>query len=901
MTQIRQNTNISPQNWYSLDAESALKKLESSNSGLTDSAVAERKIKYGPNEIPDSRGLHWFWILIRQFNSLLVLILVIAAAISWLIGHMTDMYVIIVVILIDTIIGFVQEYRAERAVSSLKSLLKPFAKVIRNGKKMSLRASELVPGDIIILEEGDNIPADARLISSKNLRVIEASLTGESVPNGKNTERLPENTDLADRKNMVFKGTFTVGGYALAVVTETGLNTAIGEIARTLYKIKPEKTNFQRKTDTLARQMSIISILSAVLLFLSAYFFLNADFKDILLISIAALVAAIPEGLHSVLTIVLSIGASRMTKRNAIIRDFNATETLGSVTTIITDKTGTLTQNTLTVRKVYQPGDKTTEVGGEGWTTIGNFNRSNKKIVVSEHQNLMKLLKICQCCNNSEIRHDKKKDDFQMVGDPTEGALLVLSRKGILSAADNISKIDDLPFNATLKLRATLISESDQKTLLVIGAPEKVLEKSIKVLSPNGEKEINSTYINEIKHTIESWSNDAMRVIALAYREESADCNTVDENNINNLVFAGIVGMIDPPRPQVKEALAQCKVAGIRVIMATGDHKNTALSVAKEIGILGENEKVFTEKELMLMDDAAFETAVKNTNVFARLTPNMKLRIAEKLQSLGELIAMTGDGVNDAPALKKADVGVAMGIMGTDVARESAKIVLADDNFSTIVGAIEEGRIVFTNARQTTFFLITTNFAEIIVLITAILMGLPLPLTATQILWLNLVTDGLGDVALATERGHGDILKQKPVSAKENILHITVMPFILINAILMTVLAVGAFIRYQGAGIEQARTAAFIVMCFTQLFNIYNMRSLRLSVFTIGFFSNKFVNISNIISVAVLFCIIEIPLFAKLFGFESLPLNQVFVLAIISSLILWFGELYKLFKRSSRV
>ncbi len=887
---------------HQLSPEEVLQQLQTFRSGLSYKEVQARRRQYGYNQIPEAGRQHWALIFLKQFKSLLVFILLGAAAISWATGHEADMYVILAVIVINASIGFAQEIRAENAVASLKSMLVPQAKALRNGEKITLPARELVPGDIIILEEGDSIPADARLIEAKNLRAIEAPLTGESIPVQKTTESLPAETPMADRRNMLYKGTFIAGGYALAVVTGTGINTAIGEIALSLSKIKPVKTNFQKKTDALARQMAIIAVASAALLFGIAYFSRQGTLDEILLVAIAAMVSSIPAGLPAVLAIVLAIGANRMAKRNAIVREFTATETLGAVTTIITDKTGTLTQNTLTVRKVLVPDMTEWNITGEGWSPIGNFMHGETVIDPKDVPALAQLLTICGWSNNSDIQHDKEKDNYQLIGDPTEGALLALARKGgfFPKQDTSIRKIDDLPFNSNLKMRATLVQNKGKKQLLVVGAPEKVLTKSVQVSTAEGIVPMSDEWMHRLRHQMDEWSLQAMRVIALAWREETEDITHVEENHLQNLTFAGIVGMIDPPRPDVRDAVAACKRAGIRVIMATGDHINTAIAISRATGIIDDTKQhptlALTEQQLLMLDEQEFEQAVHTTNVLARLTPHMKLRIAEKLQAGGELIAMTGDGVNDAPALKRADVGVAMGIMGTDVARDSAKVVLADDNFSTIVSAIEEGRIVFNNARQTSFYLLTTNFAEIITLITSILSGLPVPLTATQILWLNLVTDGVSDISLATESGHGDILGKKPVNPKENILNAEVLPFLLINAGLMTLLTLTAFKWFLPEGIDKARSAAFVVMAFCQLYNVYNMRSLQLSIFEVGFFTNRYINVAMILSLIVQIVIIEVPVLAQTFHFEPISFGEFATLALAASGVLWLGELYKLIR-----
>jgi Ca2+-transporting ATPase len=896
---MQKNKTLNP---HALGIEETLNLWRCKFDGLTDQEVKELRSQHGWNELPEISAMPWWKILLKQFKSLMFIILLVAAVIAFFAGHQTDTYVIIAVVIINAMIGFIQELKAERTISSLKRMIVHKARVVRNGITFMIPSRELVPGDIIVLEEGESIPADGRLIEAKNLQCMEASLTGESIPISKDCEAVPVETVIADRKNMVWKGTFVASGYAKVLVTSAGLNTAIGEISRTLSGIKREKTNFQKKTNVLARQMVIIAILSTISLFLASYFSGNYEMDQILLVSMAALVAAIPEGLPAVLAVVLAIGSRRMAKRNAIIRDFTSVETLGAVTTIITDKTGTLTQNTLTVKKIGGLGNSDFDVSGEGYSPIGQFTKDGEVIDPLDYSGLLKMIRIASFSNNSKINHNKEKNNYELIGDPTEGALLSMAKKAGLNLVEEEKKqkLDDLPFNSKLKLRATLFGSGEEKELLIVGAPEKILQHSSMVLTENGEKKMEEEDLAAIKDNIESWSNDAMRVIGLAYKKVNPNTDKIVEQDLGHLVFTGITGMIDPPRPETREAVENCKRAGIRVIMATGDHINTAIAIAKSVSIIdsadNSDKLALNEKQLLQMDDQEFDEAIKNVNVFARLTPNIKLKIAERLQAMGELIAMTGDGVNDAPALKRADVGVAMGIMGTDVARDASQVVLADDNFATIVAAVEEGRIVFTNARQTSFFLVTTNFAEITTLITLVFLGLPMALTATQILWLNLVTDGVCDIALATEKGHNDVLEEKPVNKKEKILNTTVLPLILIMTVIMTTLSLIVYFHYLPEGLEKARTTVFIVMAFTQLFNLYNMRSLKKSIFKIGFFSNKYINIAILASILIQIIIIEVPFFELIFAFQPVSALEFVVLVTMASLVLWSGELYKFIK-----
>lgn len=873
---------------YKFDIHEILDGLKTSDQGLGPEEVLERQRVFGKNEIPDPGRKPIWKIILKQFTHLMVYILLVAAGISFLTGHYVDVYVILGIVFINAVIGFVQEYKAEGAVAALKSLLVPLCKVIREGKLQTIQSKELVPGDILALEEGDIIPADARVWKYKNARTTEASLTGEALPVAKTNQKLPENISLGDRTNMIWKSTYLASGSIKAIVTGTGLKTQIGEIASSLKEIAKKKTNFQIKTDQLAKQMALIAILSAVVLFFAGYFFLDIEISEVLLISIAALVSAIPEGLPAVLSIVLAVGSYRMSKKNAIIREVSAAESLGSVSTIVTDKTGTLTQNTMTIKKIWIPGLEEIVVTGEGWESQGEFLGMQEDFGVFH-----KLLDIAAHCHQTAISK-KESGHFQITGDPTEAAFLILANK---AGKERILKIkEDIPFDSELKYRSTIVEKESVETRFIIGAPEAVLAKCNSYHDRNGEiLEMTDQHLASIHHQINDWSKESLRVLALAQQT-----NNINHDPHRDFEFVGLAGMLDPPRPGVLEAVKSCHQAGIRVIMATGDHSETALAIGKKVGIvLPGREKVYTDTQLRQMDDQALEKAVMEVDIFSRLSPAMKLRIAKSLQNQGELIAMTGDGVNDAPALKQANVGVSMGIMGTDVARDASVMVLADDNFATIVHAIEQGRIVFNNARRTSFYLVTTSLAEILTLISAVSMGLSMPLTATQILWINLVTDGLCDKALATEKGQGNELYLPPIRPNENILNKRIFPFLIINIILMSVLAITAFKWYLPEGIEKARTIVFIVMSFSQLFNAFNMRNLRGSAFKIGLFSNKWVNLAFVTSVMIQILIIQVPVFSQLFDFRPVKTVEFVIWVSLASTIFWAMELYKLIQNKN--
>jgi len=905
------NNNLS----HSKTGEKVLEELSSHAEGLTLKEAQNRLQKLGPNEIPEKKAVHPAFLFLKQFNSWLIYILIGAAVFSFFTGHLFDVYIILAVLLVNAFMGFVQETKAEKAIRALKRMVVLFAKVVRNGELLKIPARELVPGDIISLEEGDRIPADARLLQIKNFRTTESALTGESLPVDKDIKELPEKTSLSDQKNMVWLGTFVAAGQAKAVVVATGSKTVLGKIAQSLEKIKTPKTHFKTKTDFLAKQMAAIAFISAAMVFIIGFVVEHVAFEQTFRFAVAALVSSIPEGLPAVLVIVLAVGANRMAKRNAIVRNLQAAETLGVANVIATDKTGTLTQNTMTIEKIILLNQEEIKVTGEGWKPKGEFIQEGKVFFPLENHQLRKLLHIACICNKARlIKEEKTKDSYRIIGDPTEAALVVLAEKAGLKKEvllEKEKKADDLPFSPELKYSAALIEFSQDKDkspsskeIYVSGAPETILEYSSSGLDKERkEKKLTPTEKEEILKKVDGLAKKGLRVIGLAYKTVPPGTEKLTEKLIENLVFAGVVAMKDPPRAEVKDALAKAMAAGIRVIMKTGDHKETALAIAKEIG-LANNGEAKTQQELEKLSEKEFDETIKNVSIFARLTPQMKLKILESLQKQGYIVAMTGDGVNDAPALKKADIGIAMGQIGTDVARESSSIVLADDNFASIVNAIEEGRTVFTNVKQASLFLVTTNLAEIVTLITSLIAGIylwgetVLIILPATIIFLNLVTDGFADVTLACEPRHEDVLRKPPRKKEENILTTDALPFLVLMIIFMSVTAVFIFNALMAGGsLEKARAGAFAVMSITQLFNVLNMRSLSQSIFKIGFFSNKFIVWGLAISIILIMMSLFVKPVAEKFGFEPLAFTELLVIILLSSFVLWAGELYKLWLR----
>ncbi|WP_057937788.1 cation-translocating P-type ATPase [Algoriphagus resistens] len=914
--------------YHSIEIQEVLQKVFSDENGLTADEAGKRQEEFGKNKLPEKGETSPLTLFFKQFKDLLIFILFVAAAIAFWADKMTDVYIIIAVILFNAIMGFVQEYKAEKAIQAIKSMDQKRAVVLRDGMEEEIPAEELVPGDLMVLKEGNQIPADGRLLETKELRTAEDSLTGESMPEDKTTDPTAEDTAIGDRTSMVWKSTNIVNGRGKAVVTAIGNQTEIGKIAKSMNEMEMHESNFRKKTNLLGKQMAGIAIITSLSIFSLGYWFRGYEFQEILLVTIAVLVSTIPEGLPAVISIVLAIGANRMARKNALIREFTATEMMGSVSTLLTDKTGTLTQSILVIKKFFTGSGRDIAVSGHGYELSGEFKENGNDFNWEENPVERKLLAIANFCNDAHIKNGQNEERIpgkknptveakeqgskieasendapKISGDPTEVAMLVMGEKAKVEEREPYSRyklLDDVPFKSERKFRASLVDTEEGPELFAIGAPERILELSTVYLTVEGPDPLEEEMKQKIQDKMDEWAADAMRVLALGFRKAEGKEN-ISAEDVAELCWVGMVGIVDPPREGVKESIKECKTAGIRVIMVTGDHRETAISIAKTVGILSDGERkgnyplAMTTQELGVADEE-FDDYINNVNVFARMDPDTKLRIAERLQAKDTLIAMTGDGVNDAPALKRADVGIAMGIRGTDVAKDASEIVLQDDNFNSIVNAIREGRIVFNNVKITSYFLLTTNFAFAIGFMIGISIGWPLLFTAAQILYINLITDGIMDVALATEPGHGDIMHRKPVRKSEKILGSDILPYLLMVSAVMVTLTLLTFGYYLPDGEKMAHTGAFIIVSTTQLFNAYNMRSLRLSIFKIGLLTNRWVNLAFAVAILLQFLMVKIPFFRDLLEFEDFPVLDFLVIVLISSVIIGAGELYKYFK-----
>ncbi|MBN2469436.1 MAG: cation-translocating P-type ATPase [Anaerolineae bacterium] len=752
--------------------------------GLSEEEVRSRQAEYGLNELPKESGEPWWKLLFAQFTELMVLVLIGAAVISAVIGDMKDVFIILAIVVLNAALGFYQEYRAEQALAALSAMQVPVVRTRRGGHVTNVTATELVPGDIVLVEAGDSIPADGRLLEAVNLQVEESAMTGESMAVEKDTDPIDHEVGLGERHNVVFMGTAAAYGRGEFVVTGTGLKTELGNIATLLQGVAESQTPLQERLDNLGKILAAAAGVLVLLVFLAGVLRGN-PVEEMLLTSISLAVAAIPEGLPAVITIGLSLGASRMVKRNALIRRLPAVETLGSVTTICSDKTGTLTRNEMTTTMIALPGHDDVRVTGVGYQPVGEFKIGDQRLHAVNDNALARFLKAAALCTDAYLEQEDSDKPWTVVGDTTEGALMVAARKAGWSREqleDDLPRVAELPFSSERKAMttihapkgrfATALFENASHVAFTKGAPDRLVDWAAYETMPDGPVELSDERRQAWLDKIDEMAAQGLRVLGVAYRpldKIPGDGDLEPENAERNLYLLGLAGIVDPPRSEARKAVKTARAAGIRPIMITGDHKLTAEAIAQQLGIIDEGQHAITGVELSTMSAEQLRQTVLETSAYARVSPEHKLRIVEALQSHDQIVAMTGDGVNDAPALKQADIGVAMGITGTDVSKGAADMVLTDDNFASIVAAVEEGRTIYDNIRKFIRYLLSTNAGEIVTMFTALMIGLKSPLIAIQILWINLVTDGLPAIALGFEPSEEGVMDRPPRSPKESI------------------------------------------------------------------------------------------------------------------------------------
>ncbi len=878
--------------WHILDTEATFKELNSQPAGLTGAEAADRLAKYGPNELQAAHRVSPWEILLEQFKNVLILILLGATAISLFLGHGVESIVIAVIVLFAVVLGFVQEYRAERAIEALKQMAAPTASVLRDGMEIKIPARELVPGDVIILHTGDRVPSDARVLEAVNLQIEEAALTGESVPVEKHTDPIKnEELPIGDRKNMAYAGTAVTYGRGRALVTATAMQTEFGKIAQMLQNVESTRTPLQQNLDKVGTVLARAAFV-VVAIIVALGLFRGQPFIEMLIFGIALAVAVVPEALPAVVTISLAIGVQKMVKRNALIRRLPAVETLGSTSVICSDKTGTLTKDEMTIRRLYSAGEMI-HVSGAGYEPTGEFSLDGKTAPPSPAIRQM-LLAATLASDTHLVRLPEGGWDIK--GDPTEGAFVVAAAKAGLDKHqldEENPRVAEIPFTSETKRMTTIHEAGKKRTAYAKGAPEVILEGCDFVLTSNGPKPLDAAGRKEILHQAQVLAGEALRVLGIASKD-----NVTLETAERGMTFLGLAGMIDPPRPEAKAAIALCADAGIRPVMITGDHPVTAAAVARELGLLQEGGRVVTGAELEDMTDEQLKQEVENISVYARVSPSHKLRVVTAWQSLGHIAAMTGDGVNDAPALKKADIGIAMGITGTDVTKEAAAMTLTDDNFASIVAAVEEGRGVFGNIKKYLMYLLSSNIGEIGLMAGSALMGLPLPLTAVQILYVNLATDGLPALALSVDPAEKDLMKRKPRDPRTGIFTRPVIILMVLGGIWSALVNLGLFTwaLNSGRSLEESMTMTFVSLVLIQFFKAYNFRSDRHSVLDKPF-ENKWLNLSVFWEFLLLIAIVYVPFLHEAFSTYALTLEDWLIVGVLSVTIVPALELAKWMER----
>ncbi len=887
--------------YYSIDAEQVIKLLSSDRGGIKESEARKRLEKYGPNKLQKEGGRSKISLFLSQFKNFLIVVLLAATLVSFAIGEVIDASVILIIVILNAVIGSVQEYRAEKSLEALKRLSSPTAVVLRGGRERRIPVEEVVPGDVIILEAGDRVPADARVIEAVDLRVDESALTGESTAVEKSERKLHGNLTLGDRRNMVYSGTVVVYGRGKAVVVATGMRTEIGKIASLVQSTEVEETPLQKRLAIVGRQLGTLILVICAVVFLVGVVKEGWNEENVMfmfLSSVSLAVAVIPEGLPAVVTMCLSLGTQRMVKRHAIIRRLPAVETLGSCDVICSDKTGTFTKNEMSVRRLYIDG-RNVEVREEGDRAI--LEEKGREVGLSEISGLDVLGRGVVLCNNASLEEKR--------GDPTELGLLSFGRivgmkKGRLESV--YRRVREVPFDSTRKRMSVVVSEGDKRVVYMKGAPEVVLELCSRTLQRGKAVRINRSEREKILEAGDGMAKKALRVLAVAYRElGERGRNKVEQKKEEiekDLVFVGLVGMMDPPREGVKEAVRTCRTAGIDVKMITGDHAITAHAIAEEIGL--PKGETITGVDLDKMSDEELEKRVDGISVFARVNPEHKLRIVEALKRRGHIVAMTGDGVNDAPALKRADIGVAMGKSGTEVAKESSSMVLTDDNFSTIVAAVEEGRGIYDNIRKFIAYLMSSNLGEVLAIFLGIIL-FPIKLTIllpVQILWVNLITDGIPALALGVEPKEAGIMKRPPRSAREKIFSGSMLRIMILGGVIMGIGTLAAYYFYNpgfennGQAALKAGTMAFTTLMVFEMANTFNCKSERRSLLSGGVLNNRWIILSVVLSLFLQILVIYTPLST---AFKTVPLNildWMFILGMSLTVVVGI-EILKFFER----
>jgi len=892
--------------WHSRKVEEVYKALYTQDTGISDQNAKERLTKYGYNELEEKNKKTPLQIFLSQFKSVIMWVLIIATVVSYAIGFIdpahageskVDAIVILIILILNAVFGFIQEYKAEKSIEALKRLAALKAKVIRNGKEKKIDSRELVPGDIILLETGDKVPADARIIELSQLNIDESSLTGESTSVRKEVKPVGEFVSLAERTCMLYSSTIVSKGKAKAVVTGTGMGTEIGKIANMVQSADEKQSPLQEKLAQLGSFLAIATLIVCavvfVVLLLRSGSVNTQTITNAFMVAVSLAVAAIPEGLPAVVTICLALGVQRMVKKNALVRVLPSVETLGSCNIICTDKTGTLTYNQMTVRRVFVYGKDIT-VSGHGYVPEGKFEMNGKAF---NPRQIDALLKIGALCNDSKLQ--KTGDKWEIFGDPTEAALIVAARKAGIDESKLEPRVDEIPFDSTRKLMTTVHKQGKKKMAYVKGAPDIIIEHCDRILVNGKVRKLTKKDKQEVLDKNLEMANKALRVLGFAYKEVKGKLNE------EKLVFVGLMGMIDPPRQEVRDSIAKCKEAGIRVVMITGDHKATAVAIGNELGL--PDGKVLTGEELDTIKDIS--RTIEEVTVYARVSPQHKMRIVNALKDKKYVVAMTGDGVNDAPALKRADIGVAMGISGTDVAKEASDMILTDDNFASIVNAVEEGRGIYDNIRKFVKYLLSSNFGEILVIFVAILIGyhypdnpakVLLPLVPIQLLWMNLLTDGLPALALGVEPTDPDVMAQKPRKSSDKIIS---GRYGVNMAFLGIVMALGTLFVFHHSlatgDVVYASTMAFTTLVIFQLFNVLNCKSQEKSIFLTGIFNNKWLLIAIASSLGLQFLVLYTPLSAFM-NTTAISLMDWLTICLVGSTVIIFEEVRKFVRRMAR-